>query len=115
MSDKNVNPDVLRLKDILQAITDIEAIDLKADAPRKDLLATAYSIAVIGEASSRLSERLRQANPHIPWRAMTGMRHKIVHEYSKLDITLVLAVIKEDIPLLKRQVSDVLSSLQVQP
>ena len=87
---KNVSPDLLRLRDILQAIADIEDIGFRLHAPRRDLLATAYSIAIIGEAASALSKNLKERYPHVPWRDIITMRHKIVHEYGKMYLPLLL-------------------------
>jgi hypothetical protein len=56
-----VNTEILRLKDILRAIEDIEIISLKANSSRTDLLATAYTIAIIGEAATRYPESLSNA------------------------------------------------------
>jgi uncharacterized protein with HEPN domain len=112
VTNRTVSPDLLRLKDIWQAISDIESIDYCAHHPRKDLLAVAYSIAVIGEASSKLSSELKLANPHIPWRDIIGMRHKIVHEYGKLDPEIVAAVASDDIPLLKTHIEVILKAFK---
>jgi uncharacterized protein with HEPN domain len=110
VTQKNVNPDLLRLNDIRQAIEDIESIGLTPAGPRKDLLAVAYSIAVIGEACSKLSDGLRQSNPEVPWRDIIGMRHKIVHEYGKLDPVIVAAVVSDDIPLFKIQIQTMMKA-----
>ena len=115
MTNKNVNPDLLRLKDMLQAIDDIEDIAFKTNSSRRDLLATAYSIAIIGEAASALSKGLKEQHVQIPWRDIISMRHKIVHEYGKVEIPIVLAVVTDDIPLLKKQVMAILASLESKP
>ncbi len=111
MTQKNVNPDLLRLKDILQAIDDIESINYTPKSPRKDLLAVAYSIAVIGEASNKLSATIKEKNGEVAWREIIGMRHKIVHEYGKLDAFIVAAVATDDIPLLKLHIQKMLKEL----
>lgn len=111
MTQKNINPDLLRLKDILQAVDDIESIGFKPKSPRMDLLAVAYSIAVIGEACSKLSDALKKSSPHVPWRDIIGMRHKIVHEYGKLDPEIVAAVVRDDIPTLKSQIEIIMTNL----
>jgi uncharacterized protein with HEPN domain len=43
-------------------------------------LAIRYLIQTAGEAAGRVSEPLRARNPQVPWRAIVGMRHRIVHD-----------------------------------
>ena len=45
-------------------------------------LALAHLVQVIGEAARRVSPEGRAAHPEIPWFEITGMRSKIVHDYS---------------------------------
>ncbi len=111
MTSRSVSSDLLRLKDILQATQDIESIGYRASHPRRDLLAVAYSIAVIGEASSKLSSEIKAKTSHIPWRDIISMRHKIVHEYGKLDPEIVAAVVADDLPVLKMHIVELLREL----
>lgn len=48
-------------------------------------LALAHLLQVIGEAARRVSPAYCQAHPQIPWKAITGMRHKVVHDYMTVD------------------------------
>jgi uncharacterized protein with HEPN domain len=36
---------------------------------------------VIGEAAGKVSKAFRAAHPEIPWREMTGLRHRLIHGY----------------------------------
>ena len=40
--------------------------------------ALAHLLQVIGEAARHVSQEFRDKHSQIPWRAITGMRHKIV-------------------------------------
>jgi uncharacterized protein with HEPN domain len=44
----------------------------------------AFRLSQIGEAAGKLSDEFQERNAHIPWRAVTGMRHLIVHEYRRV-------------------------------
>lgn len=48
-------------------------------------LALAHLLQVIGEAARRVSPAYCQVHPQIPWKAITGMRHKVVHDYMTVD------------------------------
>lgn len=61
-------------------------------------LALVHLVQVLGEAARRVSPEQQAAAPRIPWRAVTGMRHKIVHDYLDVDEDIVWAVVTQDIP-----------------
>lgn len=92
--------------DILAFTDGIDKADLQLD--REKLNATLYSIQIVGEATKRLSPQFRQANSHIPWKDMAGMRDKIVHEYNKTDLNIVWEVATQEIPQLLEQIKDFL-------
>lgn len=52
-------------------------------------LAPAHLLQVIGEAARRVSATYCQAHPQIPWKAIVGMRHKVVHDYMTVDEDVV--------------------------
>jgi uncharacterized protein with HEPN domain len=52
-------------------------------------LALAHLLQVIGEAANRVSLDLRAAHSQIPWKAIIGMRHRIVHDYMDVDVDIV--------------------------
>ena len=108
---QKINTDILRLKDILRAVTDIETIALTTISSRTDLLATAYTISIIGEASSRISPELKKRHNYIPWQDIVSMRNRIIHEYGKVDIPLVIEVVKTHIPVLKKQIENILKTI----
>jgi len=75
------------LEDILQyagkAIRFLEETpaldDLKED--ERTLLAVVRALEVVGEAVKRIPKDFRDRYARIPWRGMTGMRDKVIHEY----------------------------------
>ena len=58
-------------------------------------------IQVIGEAAKRLSPEFTQARPDVPWKAMAGMRDKLVHDYFGIAVAVVWKTASEEIPSLK--------------
>lgn len=72
-------------------------------------LALVHLVQVLGEAARRVSPTMQAAHPDIPWRAITGMRHKIVHDYLDVDEDIVWAVATRDIPPLLAMLEPILS------
>jgi len=58
------------------------------------------SIEVIGEATKKLSELFRDNNKEIDWKAIAGMRDKLIHDYFGVDYQIVYDVVKNEIPKL---------------
>ncbi len=67
-------------------------------ADRRTINAVIRSLEVLGEAAKRIPEDVRARYPGIPWRRMTGMRDKLIHEYSGVDLEIVWGVVTEELP-----------------
>ena len=48
-------------------------------------LAVPHAVEIVGEAASRVSRPFCEAHPEIAWSEVTGMRHRIVHDYFAVD------------------------------
>ncbi|MEM3388558.1 MAG: HepT-like ribonuclease domain-containing protein [Thermoproteota archaeon] len=57
---------------------------------------------------------IRGKYPNIPWRKMSGMRDKMIHEYFGVDIEILWKTIKEDVPPLENMIRKVLEDLSIQ-
>ena|ERR1017187_9001980 len=60
-------------------------------------LALTHLLQVVGEAARRISKSFTEEHPEIPWRAIVGMRHKVVHDYLYVDEDVVWDVITGDL------------------
>jgi len=56
---------------------------------------------VIGEAGKRISDKLKDGYPDVPWRNIAGLRNILIHQYMEVDIAEVWNIIERDLPLLK--------------
>jgi uncharacterized protein with HEPN domain len=95
--------DALRLEHIRrhagEAIAMTEGLDRAAlDEDRKLELALVRLLEIIGEAATKLTDECRASIPEIDWRAIRGMRNRIVHNYDNVDLDVVWAIIRFDLP-----------------
>ncbi len=64
------------------------------------------NIEIIGEASKKISLDTKQIYFEISWKEIAGMRDKLIHDYLGVDVEVVWRTIKEDIPILERQIRE---------
>lgn len=57
-----------------------------------------YQIAIMGEATKRLSRQFREHHPEVPWDDIAGMRDIVAHQYDRIDLDIVWQVIQRNIP-----------------
>lgn len=55
---------------------------------------------VMGEAAGKVSKTFCAAHPEIPWAQMTGLRHRLVHNYGEVRFDIIWRVVKETLPSL---------------
>jgi uncharacterized protein with HEPN domain len=85
-------------------VAKVEGIDRSAFDHDENLrLALVHLIQTIGEAAARVSNEFRDAHQEIPWRAIVGMRHKIVHDYLHVNFDIVWTVATSRLPALIAQ------------
>jgi uncharacterized protein with HEPN domain len=68
------------------------------------------SLEIIGEAAKKVPEEFRAEHPNIDWRAMAGMRDRLIHDYFGVDYEIVWDVVQNRIPELRRQISSLLEA-----
>jgi hypothetical protein len=65
------------------------------------------NIEIIGEASKKISSETKNTFIDVPWKEIAGMRDKLIHDYLGVDVKVVWNTIKEDIPALKKVISEI--------
>lgn len=66
---------------------------------------------VLGEAAGRVSRELTKTHPQIPWAEITGLRHKLVHDYFVVDLGVVWLTATEDVPHVRPLVAALLDTV----
>ena len=74
----------------------------------KTTFAVIRAIEVIGEASKKVPNEIRDSYSEIPWREIAGTRDKLIHEYFGVNLSVVWRTVRDDLPLLAKQLRTVL-------
>ncbi|MGH7791772.1 MAG: HepT-like ribonuclease domain-containing protein [Thermodesulfobacteriota bacterium] len=90
-----------------QAITYNQFIE---DDKTKD--AVIRNLEVIGEAVKNIPSATKKKYPDINWKAIAGMRDKLIHEYFGVSYPIVWETIRNDLPTLKAEIKKVLNKLE---
>jgi len=78
----------------------------------KTISAVTRKLEIIGEAAKKVPKKVKEDHPLIPWKDMAGMRDKLIHEYSGVDLKRVWNTVKKDIPRLKPLFDEILNNLK---
>jgi len=101
---QDIADEIEHLEKFIKPYADAEDFALKIEST----YACSRSIQIMGDAAKMAPESIRKKYPRIPWREMSAMRDKIVHDYGNTEIGILWKTIKEDIPLAKPHVLDAL-------
>lgn len=71
-----------------------------------------FHLMSIGEATIKLSAELKKKYADIPWKEIAGTRHKIVHEYYRIDYDLVENIVHGQLPILRKQIEQIAKELR---
>ena len=80
------------------------------DADENLRLALTHLIQVIGEAARMVSKDYSRQYPDVPWNAIVGMRHKVVHDYLNVDEEVVWDTVVNELPVLISQLEKIMPS-----
>lgn len=68
------------------------------------------SLEIIGEAAKKVPDDFKVQHPELEWRAMAGMRDRLIHDYFGVDFELVWEVIQHRIPDLQARAAAILAA-----
>lgn len=65
----------------------------------------------IGEQVYLLSSALKERYSELPWNMVSGLRHRLVHDYDGINWTIIVEVIFEDMEPFAKAVEQILNEL----
>ncbi len=96
-----MNGDRLYLMHVLECIDWIESYTRDGytafSESRQIQDAVIRNFEVMGEATKRLSQAVRDAHPEVPWRRVAGFRDVLIHDYFGIDLDEVWGVVQIDL------------------
>ena len=107
--------DIERLKKIVSLWEALSGEIVQRGITRELLLTEQFSqwavttpIYNIGEQVYQLSPEFKREYPHIPWSVVSGLRHRLVHDYDGINWSLIADVIFDDMEPFVMQVREIL-------
>jgi len=104
------------LQDILVAMTRIAEYlegytfdQFKKDYKTVDAVIRNFEI--IGEASRKLPDHIKDNNPDLPWDEMYLLRNKVSHEYFGIDYEIIWDVCINHLPENRGQIQSIINNL----
>jgi uncharacterized protein with HEPN domain len=75
-------------------------------------LALARLLEILGEAAGRITTELRERHPEVPWRSVADTRNRVIHEYFDVDMEIVEAIVRDDLPALMGRLEVILKEME---
>jgi len=104
MRSKRVSNEYIR--DMVEAVSDIaeftQGITFETFVQDKmRVLAVRSCLTILGEAAKKVHPAIRRRYDNVPWKVLSDLRNKIVHEYFGIDHQAMWRAIQEDLPAAK--------------
>jgi uncharacterized protein with HEPN domain len=105
------------LLDIIDAIEKVESFTKGMtfeifEKDTKTSFAVIRAFEIVGEAVTKIPSGIRNKHKNIPWKEMSGMRNKLIHEYFGIKPRVVWKTIKQDLPKVKPYLQAILNDLE---
>ncbi|MEW6110192.1 MAG: HepT-like ribonuclease domain-containing protein [Nitrospirota bacterium] len=70
---------------------------------------------IIGEASSKIPQEIRDRYPSVEWKKISDFRNVLAHEYFSLDFEIMWEIIKVKLPELEIQIKAIIEQEKSSP
>ena len=99
-----------RVAAILPSLTETEMED---GEPRTERVL--YNLTLLGEAANNVSREYAAAHPNVDFKNMAGLRHRLVHDYANIDLSVIWKILREDFPMWSKTVAELYDTLPPAP
>jgi uncharacterized protein with HEPN domain len=104
------------LEDVLKAIESIERfvyqMDFEAfEFDEKTIRAVEREFEIIGEAVKKLPDTFTMKYPDVSWKAIAGMRDRLIHHYWETEVEILWKTIELPMPQLKNVIEDMIKNI----
>ena len=110
----------LYLEDILESVKNIMSYvgsisydDFIKDRMRVD--AVVRNLEIIGEASNKIPQEIKDKYPSVEWQKMSDFRNVLAHEYFGIKYKIMWDIIKNKLPELEKQIQSIIDQEQTNP
>lgn len=79
------------------------------EADSKTQRAVERNLQIIGDAAHKLSAKLREAHPEIPWDDVYAARNVVVHHYFGVNQKILWDIVQEDLGSLLKRAQELLA------
>lgn len=76
-------------------------------ADQKTMDAVMLNLEIIGEASKKLPENIKENYPNVQWRKLAGLRDILIHHYFGIDEDIIWDVLANKIPEVKTELGKI--------
>ena len=120
MTDPSLYRDDSRVRHMLDAMERIAELsrDLVREQLRRHEGTTEmilFNLMVVGDAANNISREFASKNPDIDWKGLSGVRHKIVHDYADIDYDTIWDILQNDVPVEYEMLKALAATLPIGP
>ncbi len=109
MRDVDIVEKIINLSE--KIISYINGMDYESFSKNEMVVeACAFNLSQIGELAHKLTDEFQNSFINIPWKAIYGMRNKIIHDYDGVNLNVVWETISQDLPELITQLKQCINA-----